>query len=154
MTLDHWNNVIIMFLGYKTMGFDISLGKMMNSKFSGSHLGSHFGLQLTGSYLESSPKFFFKPPTGSHHGSKVKFRGRIFAHRTPLSSRTTQLKLHPSSISQWSISSTKYGVALAWVMRDLHSRLIPLHQLKRTITRSFPSSIDSLAKILDQLSIS
>ena len=53
MTLDHLNNVIIMFLGYKTMGFDISLGKMMNSKFSGSHLGSHFGLQLTGSYLES-----------------------------------------------------------------------------------------------------
>ena len=58
MTLDHLNNVIIMFLGYKTMRFDISLGKMMNSKFSGSHLGSHFGLQLTGSYLESLPKFF------------------------------------------------------------------------------------------------
>ena len=47
-----------MFLGYKTMGFDISIGKLMNSEFSGCHLGSHLGLHLTGQYLEPAPKFF------------------------------------------------------------------------------------------------
>ena len=58
MTLNHLNKIIIMFLEYKTMGFDISPGKLMNSKCSGGHLGSHLGLQLTGPYLESTPKFF------------------------------------------------------------------------------------------------
>ena len=85
MTLNHLNNVIIMFLRYKTMGFDVSLGKLMNSEFSGGHLGSHLGLQLTGPYLESTPKFF-KHPRGPLHGSKVKIWGPLFAH----SSRTTQ----------------------------------------------------------------
>ena len=39
------------------MGFDISHGKQMISEFSGGHLGSHLGLQLTGPYLESSSSF-------------------------------------------------------------------------------------------------
>ena len=62
MTLNHWNIVIIMFIGYETMGFDISLSKLMNTEFPGGHLGSHhgshLGLQLTGPYLEPPPKFF------------------------------------------------------------------------------------------------
>ena len=69
------------------MGFDISLGKLINSKFSGGHLGKHLGIQLTGPYLDSSPKYF-KPPSVPIHGSKVKLRGHIFAHRTSLSFRT------------------------------------------------------------------
>ena len=40
------------------MGFDISLGKLMNSEYSNGNLGSHLGLQLTGPYLESTFKFF------------------------------------------------------------------------------------------------
>ena len=53
------------------MGFDISLGKLMNSKFSGGHLGKHLGIQLTGPYLDSSPKYF-KPPRGPHTWIKSK----------------------------------------------------------------------------------
>ena len=66
-----------MFISYETMGFDISLGKLMNSEFPGDHLGSHLGLQLTGPY-----------PRGPLQETKVKIWGQIFAHRTPLSSRT------------------------------------------------------------------
>ena len=76
-----------MFLGYKTMGFDISLGKLMNSEFSGGHLGSHLGFQLTGPYLEPTSSFF-NPPRGPLQESKVKIWGHLFAHKTALSSRT------------------------------------------------------------------
>ena len=77
-----------MFIGYETMGYDISLGKLMNSEFPGGHLGSPLGFQLTGPYQEPTPKFF-NPPRGPLQESKVKIWGHLFAHRTPLSSRTT-----------------------------------------------------------------
>ena len=58
MTLNHRNNVIIMFLGPKILGFDVLLANLMILKFSGSHLGRHLELQFFAPYLKLAPRFF------------------------------------------------------------------------------------------------
>ena len=87
MTLNHWNNAIIMFLDPKNIGFDVLLTNLLILDFWGGHLGSHLELQLFWPYLGLAPRLF-QTSLGSPIRIKSQNEGTYFAHRTPLSSWT------------------------------------------------------------------